>query len=210
MAIGAIVRRAFGPYEHQISDAWRSMFVNMDAWTTQLCKVQPAPQRILEVGCGEGAGTEKLAQYFPNAHIDAIDIADNLGRLYRGDASRVTFRKEFVEERAASEPGAYDLIVLCDVIHHVPEDAQDSLLKAIQSLLTPTGTFAMKDWDRNYTPIYWMAYLSDRYLTGDNIRYKKPQEARAQLEQIFGSAKVKRGTYVKPWRTNYTFFASSL
>lgn len=209
MAIGAVIRRAFGPFEHQISDAWRSLFVDMDSWTNLIKDLHPNPQRILEVGCGEGAGTEKLREFFPNATIDAIDIADNLGRLYRGDTSRVTFRKEFVEERAASEPGVYDLIVLCDVIHHVPEDAQDSLLQAIHTLLSPAGIFAMKDWDRNYTPIYWMAYLSDRYLTGDRIRYKKPHEAKTQLERVFGPTNVKRGHFVKPWRTNYTFFASA-
>jgi len=209
MGVGAAVRRAFGPYEHQISDAWRTMFVDMDAWTSALKAQTPHAKRILEVGCGEGAGTEKLVEFFPDAHIDAIDIADNIGRLYRGDQSKVTFRKQFVEERAAAEPGSYDLIVLCDVIHHVPENAQDSLLDSIRTLLKPDGTFAMKDWDRDYTPIYWLCYFADRYLTGDRIRYKKPDEARIQLERIFGEAHVERGAHVRPWRTNYTFFATA-
>ncbi|MGB3710130.1 MAG: class I SAM-dependent methyltransferase [Erythrobacter sp.] len=208
MAVGAVVRRAFGPYEREISDAWRAMFVDLDAWTRAIKAAKPDPGRILEVGCGEGAGTEKLAEYFPNARIDAIDIADNLGRLYRGDTDRVVFRKQFVEDRAAAEPGAYDLVVLCDVIHHVPQEAQDSLLVAIRTLLRPGGVFAMKDWHRDYTPVYWTCYLADRYLTGDRIRYKKPGEARAQLDRIFGSANVERSAPIRPWRNNYTFFAS--
>lgn len=209
MGIGATIRKAFGPYEHQIADAWRSIFVDMDDWTRKLREKKPNALRILEVGCGEGAGTEKLVEFFPKAHIDAIDIADNIGRLYRGERSRVTFSREFVEQRAAKEPGSYDLIVLCDVIHHVPEDAQESLLSSIRSLLAPEGVFAMKDWDRNYTPIYWAAYLSDRYLTGDKIRYKTPETARKQLDRIFGADRVRSGPFVRPWRTNYSFFAQA-
>ena len=42
------------------------------------------PRRILEVGCGEGAVSERLAALYPNAEITAIDITPNVGRLYAG------------------------------------------------------------------------------------------------------------------------------
>ncbi len=206
MAVGAFVRKCFGPYEPQISEAWRSMFVNLDDWTAQVKTVCPAPRRILEVGCGEGAMTERLAATFPNAQIDAIDITPRLGRLYSGDTRRVSFREEYVEDRLAADPEPYDLILLVDVLHHVPAAAQESLLDSIRQLLAPGGVFAMKDWERNYTPIYWFCYLADRFLTGDQIRYKTPREAADQLSEIFGEARVRRGMHVKPWRSNYAFF----
>ncbi|NVE94589.1 class I SAM-dependent methyltransferase [Altererythrobacter lutimaris] len=208
MAVGAFVRKCFGPYEPQISEAWRSMFVNLDDWTAQVQTLCPSPRRILEVGCGEGAMTERLAAAFPNAQIDAIDITPRLGRLFNGDGARVNFHEEYVEDRLAKNPEPYDLILLVDVLHHVPENAQGSLLASIRELLAPGGVFAMKDWERNYTPIYWFCYFADRFLTGDRIRYKTPDEAKEQLSEIFGKGQVNRGMHVKPWRTNYSLIAT--
>lgn len=206
MAIGAFVRKCFGPFEPQIAEAYRSIFIDLDDWTAQVKAVTPAPRRILEVGCGEGAMTERLAAAFPRAQIDAIDITPRLGRLYSGDSARVSFREEYVEDRLASDPEPYDLVLLVDVLHHVPAQAQESLLDSIRQLLAPGGVFAIKDWERNYTPIYWLCYLSDRFLTGDKIRYKTPHETERQLASIFSGSTVRRGMHVRPWRSNYAFF----
>lgn len=208
MAVGAFVRKCFGPFEPQVADAYRSLFIDLDDWTTQVKTVCPAPRRILEVGCGEGAMTERLAIAFPKAHIDAIDITPRLGRLYSGDSSRVTFREEFVEDRLAASPEPYDLILLVDVMHHVPQQAQESLLSSIRELLGPGGVFAMKDVERSFAPIYWIAYFSDRFITGDEVRFKTPSETGAQLSEIFGEKHVHRGAHVRPWRSNYSFFVS--
>ena len=45
----------FGPYEPQISSAYRRLFVNLDSMIAQTVKWQPAASRILEVEWGEGA-----------------------------------------------------------------------------------------------------------------------------------------------------------
>ncbi|XUU59501.1 class I SAM-dependent methyltransferase [Erythrobacter sp. HA6-11] len=209
MAVGAFVRKCFGPYEPQIAEAYRSIFINLDDWTGQVQAVCPAPRRILEVGCGEGAMTARLAVAFPNAQIDAIDITPRLGRLFEGDSARVNFHEEYVEHRLAKSPEPYDLILLVDVLHHVPENAQGSLLSSIRELLSPNGVFALKDWERNYSPIYWLCYLSDRFLTGDRIRYKTTKETSELLGHVFGSSAIRRGMHVRPWRSNYSFFASA-
>ena len=205
MALGSIVRRCFGPWEHQISELWRKMFVDLDEWTASVRAMKPDAARILEVGCGEGAGTERLLEAFPEARIDAIDIPPRLGRLFRPETDRVTFRQEFVEQRAEAEPGQYDLVVLCDVIHHVPPQAQESLLRAIKALLRPNGVLAFKDWSRSRAPIYYAALYADRLLTGDDVKYKTPEEARGQLEAIFGPGRVSPSPPVRPWRSNYVF-----
>lgn len=208
MALGAFIRKSFGPFEPQIAEAYRSIFIDLDDWAAQLRTVCPSPRRILEVGCGEGAMTERLTIAFPNAVIDAIDITPRLGRLFSGDPSRVNFREEYVEDRLAANPQPYDLILLVDVLHHVPPEAQESLLASVRQLLSPNGVFAIKDWERNYSPIYWLCYCSDRFLTGDRIRYNTPRETEQQLRSIFKDWSVRRGMHVRPWRSNYAFFVS--
>lgn len=206
MAIGARVRAAFGRYEPQISNLWRSMFVDVAHWTGVMATWTPTPARILEVGCGEGYSTARLAATFPNVPIDAIDIAQNIGRLYDGPPQAVHFRIAYAEDVAAEAPGAYDLIVLSDVLHHVPEPLRRSLLQAVRTLLAPGGTLAFKDWHRAPArPIHWAVYGSDRFLTGDRVSYLRCDEARSLLEGIFGQGSIRSETAIRPWTNNYAF-----
>lgn len=69
MAIGATVRRAFGKHERKVSELWRAIFVDLDAWIAAVHDWAPGAKRILELGCGEGYSTERLAAAFPEARI---------------------------------------------------------------------------------------------------------------------------------------------
>lgn len=205
MSLGSNVRKLFGRHERLAADLWRSMFLDLDDWTGKLQEWCPAPRRVLEVGCGEGYSTEKLAAAFPQAEIVGIDIALQIGRLYRGPADRVSFRIKFAEELALEEPAAFDLIVMCDVLHHVPAEARSSLLAAVKALLAPGGTFAFKDWSPSATPIHWLCYGSDRWITGDRVAHLKRGQARELLAGIFGSQSLEEQQWIKPWRNNYSF-----
>jgi 2-polyprenyl-3-methyl-5-hydroxy-6-metoxy-1,4-benzoquinol methylase len=202
MAIGAFVRRCFGRHERWVSEAYRSIFIDIDAFVDRLTVWAPQATRILEVGCGEGAVTERLVAAFPGAEITGIDIVPHLGRLYAGRSDRARFVQITVQELAKVEPGSYDLIVLADVLHHVPLGIRAELMAAIRQLLAPHGRFAIKEWERNYSPIYWLGYLSDRWITGDRIRYLTRQEAHRQIDAAFGSAARIDEARIAPWRTN--------
>ena len=203
MSIGARVRRAFGSHERRISELWRAMFVDLDAWTALCRRWAPDARRILEIGCGEGYSTERLVAQWPDARIDAIDIADSIGRLYAGPPNPVRFRKVYAEELAAESPGAYDLIVLADVLHHVPAPAREVLLRSAGTLLARGGTLAFKAWERNRTPVYYAAWAADRWLTGDRVAYLTRKEASALLANVFGAEAIIEQTWVRPWRNNY-------
>src|SRR5712692_8894223 len=110
MKIGPLVRRMFGPYERQISEFYRSIYINIDAFVELVVQWTPAPNKILEVGCGEGAVTQRLNAAFPDADITAIDITPRVGRLYRGSLERVRFMKRTVQEITVAQPGQYDLV----------------------------------------------------------------------------------------------------
>ena len=203
MSIGGAIRRLFGPYERQVSERYRSIYVDVDAYVASLRAWVPDPRRVLEVGCGEGVVSERLVALYPNAEIVAIDITPNVGRLYAGPPGRVRFAKTTVEAFASREQGKFDLIVLADVIHHVPPGAaRQSILETIKSLLAADGHFAFKDWERTRTPIHWLGYFSDRWITGDRISYMSGEEIRAVLRDIFGSGSIRAEARVPPWRNN--------
>jgi 2-polyprenyl-6-hydroxyphenyl methylase/3-demethylubiquinone-9 3-methyltransferase len=203
MGIGAIVRRMFGRHERFVSELWRAGFVNLDDFVEQVRDWVPDPQRILEVGCGEGAGTERLAAAYPKALILAIDIAPNLGRLYAGPSDNVNFRQVAVTDLAKTHAATFDLIVMCDVLHHIPEQLRLDVIASTRTMLAPGGSFVCKDWTRTATLVHWIAYAADRWLTGDRIRYATVPEAEALFTGSFGPSPVRARTTIRPWRNNF-------
>jgi 2-polyprenyl-3-methyl-5-hydroxy-6-metoxy-1,4-benzoquinol methylase len=192
----------FGPYERQISDLYRALFIDIDAFVEVIVQWTRAPIRILEVGCGEGAVTQRLGAVFPDADVTAIDITPRVGRLYHGSLGRVRFMQCTVQDIAAAEPGQYDLVVLSDVLHHVPLELRQGLLDAIRTALAPNGTLIFKDWQKTHSPIHWLTYALDRWLTGDRVSYMTREEMRERLARTFGEGALPAEALIGPWRNN--------
>jgi SAM-dependent methyltransferase len=205
MAIGPKIRRLFGPYEQAISEAYRSIYIDLDAWARQMREWIPHAPRILEAGCGEGALTNRLVSLFPEAQLTAIDISPRLGRLFCGDKSRVTFMRVDAADLARSEPSSFDLAVMSDVLHHVPPAERLALLAAVRDLLKVGGHFAFKDWAPSRTLVHWMCLAADRYLTGDHVIFPTKIEAATLLERVFGSDALIATMVVPPRPNNIAF-----
>jgi trans-aconitate methyltransferase len=209
MAIGAAVRRAFGPYERDVAEAWRAVFFDLDDWIDLIWTWNRTATRILELGCGEGYSTERLEARFPHAEIIAIDIAQNIGRLYKGPEERVTFQIIEAEALAIVRPAQFDLVVLADVIHHIPASMRPSVLQATRTLLAPGGCLALKDWERRSSLIHALAYSADRWLTGDMVSYLTPAEMRHAVGAVYGADNIGPTCRLRPWAHNYAFKAIS-
>ncbi|CAN5554923.1 hypothetical protein BH11PLA2_BH11PLA2_05830 [soil metagenome] len=207
MAIGAQVRRMFGPLEAPVTDLYRAFFIDLSQQMTLVKRWVPSAASILEIGCGEGAVAQKLVTLYPTASITGIDISPKAGRLYRGDRSRVTFATTSAAEHAEVHAGQYDLILTCDVLHHVPWEQHATLLRQARTLLKPGGVFVLKDWEPIKNIGHIACEFSDRVLTGDDVRYGSESYFRTLLESTFGTDCVKAFTRVRPWRNNFMFLA---
>lgn len=203
MPIGPFVRRLFGPYEHRVAALYRSIFIDLDDYAREIARCVPRAAHILEVGCGEGAVTEKLATLFPEASITAIDITPRVGRLYGGRHDSVEFRTETVQAHARAHPGQYDLILLSDVMHHVPLGLRAEILHAVGLALAPGGSFIFKEWGRAASPIHWLAHAADRWLTGDDVRYLTREEASVLARGSLPAARIAATGQVRPWKNNF-------
>jgi 2-polyprenyl-3-methyl-5-hydroxy-6-metoxy-1,4-benzoquinol methylase len=203
MSLGPAIRALFGPHERRIADLYRAMFIDLDDFLRQIRQWAPGAGRILEVGCGEGAVTERLARAFPDAEILAIDISPRTGRLYRGRDAGVTFRQATVQEVADEHPARFDLIVMSDVLHHVPHAVRHALLGAVGRALAPGGRFILKDWESAATPIHWACHASDRWITGDRVAHVTPAAATRLVTQAAPAIRPVAEGRVKPWRNNY-------
>lgn len=90
------------------------------------------PLRILEVGCGTGSNIAMLQQF---GTVDAIE-PDDYARAFASERTGVQVKGGYLPN-VALEDGYYDLIVLLDVLEHIPEDVP--ALSALGSKLAPGG-----------------------------------------------------------------------
>ena len=205
MPVGPLIRKMFGPWEHGVAELYRRIFIDHDSVAELMHEWVPRAHRILEVGCGEGSMTERIVKTYPEATVAAIDISPRAGRLFRGDASTVTFRQETVESVVIREPASFDLVVLCDVLHHVPIEAREALLSAINQSLAPGGSLLFKDWVISANPIHWLCEMSDLYLAGDDVSYFTMNGINTMLGGMFGPDSIRHVRTVPPWRNNVAF-----
>lgn len=90
--------------------------------------------RILEVGCGTGSNIALLQGF---GRVDAIE-PDGPARALAARRSGLDVRGGFLPADGPSiEDGAYDLIVLLDVLEHIPEDGP--ALEVLRAKLAPGG-----------------------------------------------------------------------
>src|SRR3954451_24756814 len=146
MPIGPAVRGLLGPrFELVAADAYRRLFVDLDSLAARVAEMGPFSS-VIEVGCGEGALlTRLIARLGPRASALGIDIAPDPGRSFGGDRSRVRFRQATVA-KVAAEPDRFDLVVVSDVLHHVPRCERVALLDSCRQLMAPRGTIVVKEW----------------------------------------------------------------
>src|SRR4051812_38946991 len=83
--------------------------------------------RVLEIGCGTGRFTRKLAARA--AHVTALDLSDEM--LHVARRRNLTENVEFVQGDAlqiAPRLGTFDLVVTLATFHHLPQQSAATCL----------------------------------------------------------------------------------
>jgi SAM-dependent methyltransferase len=110
---------------------------------------QEKAKHILELGVFSGASAQVWTEYFPNAHVDGVDIT--LQRVKFGKENpRITFH-----ELDGTVPTTVDVfagkqfdIIIDDASHH--PDHQIASFKLFAPLLAPGGIFVIEDIAGNH------------------------------------------------------------
>lgn len=208
MSLGSKIRRAFGPFERPVTNLYRSIFVDLNS-LIKIISLNSQPDSILEIGCGEGAVTEKLAETFPSANIVAIDISPSLGRQFQGNTRRVEFKQITVDDYLQSTDSKFDLVLICDVLHHVPIDEHEEILKTAIKLLSGSGTLILKEWEHRNNLINQFSYLMERYVTQDDVKYKTEEQWIDCLRIAYDKDIKFSQQRIRPWKNNIIFIVNS-
>jgi 2-polyprenyl-3-methyl-5-hydroxy-6-metoxy-1,4-benzoquinol methylase len=91
--------------------------------------------KILDYGCGVGAVSKHLTQAFPHATVDGFDPSEeSIANVDPAIRARGTFTSDWNRI-----PSGYDLIVVSNVMHHVPPVQRRQVIARIHDRLAPLG-----------------------------------------------------------------------
>lgn len=97
--------------------------------------------RILDAGCGSGAGTEYLVHQNPEAEVWAFDLSEKALAIARERCAKFAAENLYFRHLSIDDieriPGQFDFINCVGVLHHLPDPQAG--LNAIASKLAPGG-----------------------------------------------------------------------
>ncbi|MET8413482.1 methyltransferase [Streptomyces sp. NPDC005195] len=105
------------------------------------------PRKIVDLGCGTGAGSFALLDRFPDAHVTAVDASPgHLQRLRekacaRGVEKHVRTVHADLDNPAWPDLGSPDLVWASASMHHMAHP--DRALRTVHDALAPGGLFAV-------------------------------------------------------------------
>jgi ubiquinone/menaquinone biosynthesis C-methylase UbiE len=204
MPLGSAVRRVLGPLEPTAIRIYRDAFIDLKSLAVTIGSLAPDAKRVLEIGCGDGVMAASLREVMPNIELLGIDpgIADP-GRMYEGDRRGIEFRKVLTTQLLEEGVAPFDLIVICDVLHHVQEADREQVLLDAAALTAPGGTVAVKDWERRPGIGSSMAYYADRWVSGDaTVRFMPLDEINGLIEKTMPGWHRTCETRIPPRRSN--------
>jgi trans-aconitate 2-methyltransferase len=95
-------------------------------------------ERILDVGCGEGAITSAIAARVPQGSVVGIDPSREMIRFARAhfsSAAHANLRFDVADARTLPFANEFDLVVSFNALHWIPD--QDAALRSIRRAMKP-------------------------------------------------------------------------
>lgn len=96
-----------------------------------------SPLSILDFGCSDGLLTSFIQILFSNARITAVDKSYEHIEVARLAYPSINF--EMATTSIPSNPNLYDLVIVCDVLHHIPKKEHPHYIQEFIRALKPGG-----------------------------------------------------------------------
>jgi trans-aconitate 2-methyltransferase len=95
---------------------------------------------VLELGCGVGTVTQLLSEELPRGSILGIDLSPrSIATAQERLASRENVRLMAADVVSADVDGQFDVVLLPDVIEHIPLELHGALFARVASWVKPDG-----------------------------------------------------------------------
>jgi 2-polyprenyl-3-methyl-5-hydroxy-6-metoxy-1,4-benzoquinol methylase len=164
----------------------------------------PEEGRILDIGCGFGLFAAYFAQTQRGRRIVGVDPDGRRTQMAAHTFDRLGLEgHEFIagDARDTQVEGSFDAAYVLDVMHHIPRDDQEALLRRMHGLLAPHGVLVVKDITTEpWFGLKFTEYL-DRAMVGWNepLHYRHHREWGELLRELGFKVRVVRVPDVLPY-----------
>lgn len=187
-----------------LTNTYRGFFVDLQR-VVDCLPVEPHSATLLNVGTGDGVLVSMIARRFPQLTVTSTDITANQGWLIEPDLrDSISLQVHTPEQIAETGFGTgFDLVVMSDVIHHVPISDRARVMARAWQATAPGGCLVVKDIEeRGYRAR--LSLWSDRYITGDRHTELIGSAAMdALMRQEMPEAQVQATTLIERDYPNY-------
>ena len=146
------MQRVIGAYRDPIvrGYSWGRFKIFRQRFLDEIGQYLPHRGRVLDIGCGFGLFALYYAQMHPELEVHGFDLSARRIDMAREAARTLGLSNAFFHVQNATELRAeqrFDAVYMLDVVHHVPFDAVEGLLREVRGSLAPGGVLLVKDLD---------------------------------------------------------------
>ena len=147
-----VLRRICASYDSWITRAyvWGRFRILRQRFLDEIGQYLPPQGRVLDIGCGFGLFSLYFAATRPRLHISGFDLNANriaTARLAAAKLGIANVAYEVKDARAFREGEEFNAADMLDIIHHIPFEATEPLLRAVAASLALGGVLLVKDVD---------------------------------------------------------------
>jgi 2-polyprenyl-3-methyl-5-hydroxy-6-metoxy-1,4-benzoquinol methylase len=206
MTVGQTARRLLGPRGFSCaSRIYRRVFVDLSKVAAAIGPLESGA-RVLDIGGGDGHLVNRLLELNPGVRVSMIDIASSVGNqvsdTYRDRVA--VFPGVSVAEYARQRPIPPDVILVSDVLHHIPSAERRSFFEDIRDLMAgQTCRLILKDMEPGHLRTY-LSGLADRYVSGDKrVQFPSRRAVTDLVQAVFPGARCSETDLFCRDRPNY-------
>lgn len=117
-----------------------------DRLTSAALEKCPAPQRVLDMGCGFGKSTRPFYEALGKGKVDGIDLSAPCLRLAARDAAASARFRQVDATRTDYPDASFDLVTSTMLLHELPPREVEKVLAESARLLRPGGRMVHLDF----------------------------------------------------------------
>jgi SAM-dependent methyltransferase len=140
----------------------------------------PPTGRVLEVGCGYGHVISWLAE--SRSDLEFVGVDPDRDAISRARETWSLPNLVFEAREVEALEGEFDLVLLLDVIHHLPRGGEEAILRACAGRLKPTGRLLIKEMPEGKSNL---GVFLDTYISRCPPLVRKDEELRRAIDPCF-------------------------
>lgn len=195
--------------------SFSEIFVKIRFWDAPLEQVErllPKSGNIIELGCGEGLGSNYFAMSGPQRNIFGVDIdSERVSQAFKGLKNTKFIKGDITK---INIPQA-DTILLVHVLHHLHSRAQqEKIINQCSKKLKKEGSLLIVEVEPKFSYKYFLTWFTDHFLVPwlfekrfySPIYFRKKNEWVDLLSKMGFKVKVVQADQGKPF-THIIFIA---